>query len=356
MADYFEIDFLGVETEKSGDAIALRYSINGQTGIHVVDGGYIETGDQLIDHIKTFYGTTVIDHVVLTHPDRDHANGLRKILETCTVRNLWMNRPWLYASQIIDRFETYQSIDALERKLRSVYDASVKLEEIAIRKNIPIFAPFQGSSIGPFTVLAPSFDRYLDLIVESDKTPQAAELNSLDSTFNSLSRLLKAATQYIKSVWGNEYFPPSPTSRENEMSVVQTALLNDRRILLTGDAGREALQESINYAPQAGLTLPGIDNFQVPHHGGRHNVSTEILDNLLGPRLATRPATYTWNAVCSSAKADEDHPRKSVIRAILHRGGHWAATEGQSIRMGAGITREGWTHIPQADYPEEQEQ
>lgn len=29
MADYFEIDFLGVETAKSGDAITLRYSVNG---------------------------------------------------------------------------------------------------------------------------------------------------------------------------------------------------------------------------------------------------------------------------------------------------------------------------------------
>lgn len=36
MADYFEIDFLGVETAKSGDAITLRYSVNGNAGVHVV--------------------------------------------------------------------------------------------------------------------------------------------------------------------------------------------------------------------------------------------------------------------------------------------------------------------------------
>ncbi len=40
MSDYIEIDFLGVETKKSGDAIAMRYEINGSTYIHVVDGGY----------------------------------------------------------------------------------------------------------------------------------------------------------------------------------------------------------------------------------------------------------------------------------------------------------------------------
>ncbi|WP_427197194.1 hypothetical protein [Pseudomonas aeruginosa] len=67
MADYFEIDFLGVETAKSGDAITLRYSVNGTEGIHVVDGGYLDTGDQIVEHLKTYYGTTVIDHVILTH-------------------------------------------------------------------------------------------------------------------------------------------------------------------------------------------------------------------------------------------------------------------------------------------------
>lgn len=66
MADYFVIDFLGVETAKSGDAITLRYSVNGTEGVHVVDGGYLDTGDEIVEHLKTYYGTTVIDHVILT--------------------------------------------------------------------------------------------------------------------------------------------------------------------------------------------------------------------------------------------------------------------------------------------------
>ncbi|MCK6372353.1 MAG: competence protein ComEC, partial [Gammaproteobacteria bacterium] len=186
-------------------------------------------------------------------------------------------------------------------------------------------------------------------------TPEAVEESALDSALSSIFRAVKAATVYIKSLWGEEYFPPEPTSRENEMSVVQSAVLNGHRVMLTGDAGREALQEVIDYAPIAGLALPGIRYFQVPHHGGRHNVSTEILDQLVGSRLDSMPDTHTWNAICSSAKADEDHPRKSVIRAVLHRGGHWAATGSKSLRIGAGITRDGWVSIPQAEYPEAQE-
>jgi len=74
MADYYELDFLGVETAKSGDAITLRYSINGTQTVHVIDGGYIDTGDQIVAHLQKYYGTTIIDNVVLTHPDRAPAN------------------------------------------------------------------------------------------------------------------------------------------------------------------------------------------------------------------------------------------------------------------------------------------
>ena len=42
MSDYFEIDFCDFGSEKSSDAIAIRYSVNGQTSIHVVDGGFQE--------------------------------------------------------------------------------------------------------------------------------------------------------------------------------------------------------------------------------------------------------------------------------------------------------------------------
>ncbi|AXP01495.1 competence protein ComEC [Pseudomonas fluorescens] len=350
---HIEIDFIGVETAKSGDAITIRYEKDGVAGVHVVDGGYIDTGAQVIEQLRQFYGTTRIENVVLTHPDLDHANGLRAVLEECDVGTLWLNRPWLYASELIDRFATYTSVDALERKLRSVYSASAALEEIAIRKGIPIQSPFQGSTIGIFQVLAPSKARYLDLIVESDKTPEA-ETSIAAESFEAVVKAFRAVANLVKSAWGDEYFPSSGTSTENEMSVVQYAQVNGKSIVLTGDAGREALTEAAAYAPYAGLSLPGIDMFQVPHHGGRHNVSTELLDSWLGTRHDV-PGAYTWAALCSSAKADEDHPRKSVMRAMMHRGGNFAATEGQNIAWMEGISREGWGPVPQTPYPEEQE-
>ena len=53
----FEIDFLPVgEGEKSGDAIALRYgNLSGtrsEQTVLVVDGGTLDSGAALVDHVK----------------------------------------------------------------------------------------------------------------------------------------------------------------------------------------------------------------------------------------------------------------------------------------------------------------
>lgn len=357
MADYFELDFLSVETKRSGDSICIRYSVGEQTRVHVVDGGYIDTGDQIIKHLKTHFQTTQVDNVVLTHSDQDHANGLRKVLEECTVGTLWMNRPWLYAEELIDRFETYNSVEHLRRKLRDVYTGPATLEDIANEKGIPIREAFQGAQIGAFTVMTPSKARYLDLIVESNKTPEAAEPEALEGIVEAMMKGLKTAAALVKAPWGAEYFPVEGTSAENEMSIVQYANIARKSILLTGDTGRRGLAEAANYAPYVGLALPGIYAFQVPHHGGRHNVDTAILNRWLGKPLPAMPTKATWYAICSSAKADEDHPKKSVKRAMLHRGAHFSETEGITVNLTVGKDRrEGWNRISQAEYPQEQEE
>ena len=357
MADFIELDFLGVETDRSGDAITIRYSVDGKTSVHLVDGGFMDTGTQIVEHLKKYYNTTHIDHIVLTHSDQDHANGLRKVLEECTVGTLWMNRPWLHAEELIDRFGTYKSVDALRSKLRNIYCAPATLEDLANAKGIPIATAFQGTDIGAFKVLAPTKFRYLDLIVESNKTPEPVEEGLLSQAMEGIIKAAKTVAAMAKAAWGHEYFPAEGTSSENEMSVVQYALVNNKRVVLTGDVGRNGLNEAADYAPAAGLTLPDAWVFQVPHHGGRHNVDTEVLDRWLGKRMSSQPEKTTWNAICSSAKKDVHHPKKSVVRAVLHRGAHFSATEGRTfIHIGSGITREGMTSIPQTPYPDEQEQ
>lgn len=360
MADFYELDFLAVETQKSGDAISVRYSINGNRYIHVVDGGFSETGDRLVSHIREHYeNPSYIHHVVATHPDGDHTVGLRAVLEAFDVGALWMLRPWYYVDLLLPGFPSYTSRSALWSKLRELYPNLAALEDIANARGIPIHEPFQGSVIGAFTVLAPSLDRFLQCVWASDRTPETNQIEKASAFKGFASLALEAATRainYTLASWGLEAFSPEAISSENEMSVVQYAVLCDQRILLTADAGREGLTEALDYAPFAGVLFPGIDKFQVPHHGSRRNLSSDICNRILGPTLSEKATTSNFHAYISSAKADPDHPRKVVIRACIHRGGNVYMTEGQSIVTGVNRpNRAGWTSLVAADYPHEQE-
>ena len=337
MSDFFEIDFLNVESDKSGDAIPLRYSIGGVTRIHVTDGGFQDTGDKVVEHINKYYDDpAVINAVIVSHPDGDHAGGLQTVLEKFEVSEFWMLRPWLYVDELIDRFAYYSNKENLANKLKEIYSNVAKLEEIAEENDISILEPFQGNKIGDFTVLAPTKQRYLDLVVTSEKTPEVTN---------------------TRSFWGEEFFSPEESSYENEMSVVQYADLCEKKILLTADAGRGTLTEAANFARKV---LPGIDFFQVPHHGSRRNVSTELLDLWLGKRLpeSEKPeeGTGTFTAIISASKKDKDHPRKAVVRACIHRGAKVISNEDENICVGHNTpTRTGWITAPHLPYPEDQE-
>ena len=53
-----------------------------------------------------------------------------------------------------------------------------------------------------------------------------------------------------------------------------------------------------------------------------------------GPRLSSKPqkGEERFTAIISSAKKDEDHPRKAVVRACIHRGAKVVTIEGLSKR------------------------
>ena len=365
MADYFEIDFLSVGERQSGDAIALRYESSGDTFVHVVDGGFQDDGPHVIAHLRKYYGGREVSHVVLTHPDSDHAGGLRTVLEECAVRSgggLWMLRPWLYAAELLDHFARFTTVSGLEKALREAYPSVAALEEIAKRRGISIYEPFQGAEIGAFTVLAPSKARYLQLIVDSEKTPNQAARAASMGLFETLRLAAAKVVHYAKAAWGVEVFSTEPTSAENEMSVVQYTSLCEKKMLLTGDVGRDGLSEAADFAPLIGLQLPGIDRFDVPHHGSRRNVSTEVLDRWLGPRLAQKlpEGQGRLNALISANPDDKEHPRRAVVRGLIHRGAdvvQTTATRGMYLRTSKNAPRrDDAVSAKLLPYPEDQEE
>ena len=332
--DYFEIDFLCVGESQSGDAIALRYKRQGHTFVHVVDGGFQDDGPHVMAHLSKYYDGKGVNHVVLTHPDSDHAGGLRTVLEECELPpggGLWMLRPWLYTDELIDHFARFTTVNGLKKALREAYPNVVELEEIAQRRGIPIYEPLQGAKIGEFTVLAPSKARYLQLIVDSERTPKEAPPAARMGVLEALQLAAAKVVHCAKAAWGVEVFSTEPTSAENEMSVVQYTSLCDEKILITGDVGKEGLGEAADFARSIGLQLPGINHFDVPHHGSRRNVSTEVLDRWLGPRLTEQlpVGQGLFIALVSANPDDQNHPRRAVVRGLIHRGADVVQTTGK---------------------------
>ena len=357
MIEYYEIDFLNVGDGKSGDSILVRYKDDLGTHIHVIDGGFQATSDIIINHITEYYNSPdTLDAVVVSHPDGDHTGGLRKLFEKYTIKELFMLRPWIYVDELIERFSRFQSKENLVKRLKEIYPNLKALEDLAKEYDVKISEPFQGSQIGPFTVLSPSKKTYLNLVVESEKTPESERASAANfSSFG--SRLVERAISFIKSLWGEESFPSEDTSNENNMSIVQYGNMKDK-ILLTADAGRLALNEALDYFYKIEPSTSKFDRIQIPHHGSRHNVSTELLDRMIGPVLPNQQdyGQGSFSAIVSASKNDEKHPRKVVLRAFHHRGARVYSNEDNTIRSSNNAPPRNWSPATVLPYPEEQEE
>jgi beta-lactamase superfamily II metal-dependent hydrolase len=355
----YELDFLAVgQGERSGDAIALRYGDNGAYTIHVVDGGDEAAGKALVDHIKAYYGNpSFIDHVGLTHADDDHSSGLREVINSFAIGAIWMNRPWLYASEIIHLFRDDRfTVAGLERRLREDYPILVEIEQIATRRGIPVYEVFQGKQVGSFTVLSPARDRYLGLIPQFSRTPVAAQAAQQALGLGGLlTQAYRAGLEWVAETWGYETLEEDvETSASNQSSVVQLANLGGHKLLLTGDAGVQSLHEAADFAELMGFALPGLEFIQVPHHGSRHNVSPSTLNRWLGD-LVPRGTPPRTTAFASVAAVDDEHPRKKVVNAFTRRGARVHVTKGLPKCQPYGTPDRGWVRSEPLEFSDEVE-
>lgn len=362
MDEAYEIDFLPVGNGKcSGDAICLRYGTPGNYKVMVYDGGTQESGQQLVDHIRQHFGTSHVDYVVCSHPDADHASGLSVVFENLSVGELWMHRPWEYSTDICQYFKDGRITDSsLAERLKDKMAAAYALEELALEKGIPLKEPFKGSQIGAFHVMSPDKDWYVHtLIPDFAKSPEKKQAAGVDESFlKSLYASAKNAVASIAESWGFETLREDvSTSAENESSVVLFGVIAERGLLLTGDAGIQALTATANYAEAHSVSLPDILKFaQVPHHGSRNNVSPSVLDRLIGPKTYTPVTDARLTAFVSAAEGSEIHPRKMVVNGFLRRGAKVIATKGQSKWHHHNMKwRDGWVAVESLPFFEEVE-
>ena len=356
-----EIEFLPVGSgSKPGDAIIVRYGNALSYSLMTIDGGNIESGKLVVEHVKKYFGeNAVIEHAVLTHSDADHAFGLREILDGLSVQNLWLHMPWAYVTNARKYFaDKKPSDDALIQRIIKEYDIITDIVVKATDRKIALHMPFAGHTIGPFHVLSPHEIFYTALMPQFDRTPDADQ-SALDADGfwigkkpNSFIRNVadKAAAKvqkWVGEAWDNERLKDGGiTNPSNESSTILYGDFGEgRRVLLTGDAGVWGLTMPAHQAEQLQLPLKAFSFVQIPHHGSRRNVGPTVLNRLIGP-IQPQGSTDKFTAFVSAPADDDTHPRKMVLNAFTRRGARVIATQGQSkIHYGGFPARAGYTSV-----------
>lgn len=340
-----EIEFLPVGSgSKPGDAIVVRYGEVNAYELMIVDGGTLETGDQLVSHVQANFPGRTISHVVLTHPDADHASGLRTVLEKLKVANLWLHVPWLHAASARPYFANKNWTEStLATAIKNQYDILSEIINTAVGSHVQILEPFTGSTIGPFHVLTPYKAVYELLLPQFDRTP-APDQKAIEAQGfwiqkqeppSALGTLLEKAVakvqKWVPETWQSERLRDGgTTSATNESSVVLYGSFELGPVLLTGDAGIWALTFAARQAEQSGLPLQQFSFVQIPHHGSRRNVGPSVLNRVIGP-IQIQSTTPRFDAFVSAPPDDDTHPRKMVLNSFIRRGGRITPTQGMKV-------------------------
>lgn len=324
----YNVDFLASTKEipdssSSYDAIVIQFQRETDPApiIIVIDGGFTDKSGDILFHLDKFYKTDRINLLVSTHPDQDHINGLIPLIQQAQVDELLVHQPRLYRSNL-DNFTNLEALD--------------NLLGFAEAQGVPIAAqPFTGLSRfgGAFTILGPTEGYYRELLGE--QLVKAALPPRIRIRLGvRLSALLdKALAQFPMETLGNK----NETTARNNSSAICLLNIDDRKLLFTGDAGIPAL----NYACDVYETRIGsfqanpLRFFQVPHHGSKHNLGTDLLDRIFGPESA--PYSTEQIVFISAAKESLKHPSPKVTNSIMRRG--CAKT-----RLGVTATAINWIH------------
>ena len=336
----YEIDYIPVgEGEKSGDAICMRFgnlkNAPSEQQVVVIDGGFVESGEALVQHIKDYYKTDKVDLLISTHPDLDHSSGLCVVLEELDVKAILMHKPWEHADEIKNMFRDGRiTAPGLEEKLEKSLQAVSEIETTANKKKIPIFEPFQDTKLGDgiLQILGPSENYYKELLPYFRSTPEPKKSLGI---FAPVQKVAEDVIHWIEDKMDIDLIDDDDdtTSAENNTSTILLFQIDGHKILFTGDAGKTAILNAIDYATQQGISLNDLTFFDVPHHGSKRNINSKILKSIKAQ------VSYI-----SAAKDSPKHPAKKVTNALRKFGSVvYVNNKGEALSHNyQGVYRAGW--------------
>ena len=262
----YEVIIIDVQ---DADAIVINYHDGNRWWTAVVDAGNVGDGNKVKTYVRHEENNKcIIDYAFCTHPDRDHKGGFFDLLTDSQVEicNFYIRRP-----------------DTLMRNdgRRLMYETG-KLEALAKAVN------------------------FAELEDEADVSDYAEDELPTE--------------EEAKSVM-DEVKEDSPT---NKSSLILLFHPDGYNFLLAGDACSATIKDAVEDYPQF---VPGCA-LKVPHHGSKHNLTTEVIDML-------RPSSAVI-----SARGSKKHPNRAVVHFLSkHCDVYSTSKSGTLIYQSGPVTR-----------------
>ena len=121
---------------------------------------------------------------------------------------------------------------------------------------------------------------------------------------------------------------------------------------MTSDAGVSALNYAADELECLGLNSNCAAYIQVPHHGSKHNVDSNLLNRLIGDSIKETDTASKSGIVSISKESDGKHPSKAVLNAFKQRGVNVCKTKGSNLvhRSSDIPVREGYSTAQSYDF------
>ena len=310
----FTIEMLPAE---EGDALWVEYGSKSRARRILIDGGVLGTFDTLRSRIEDLGGPRRFELMVVTHVDNDHIDAMVKLLASDTVfevGDFWFNA-WDQISE--DRLGAKQGemLTDLIREREFAHNAKADSGPIGLPSD-PTggLARFELPGGMEITVLGPTATDLANLRKTWKKVIEDAGLEP-GGEFTG-AKLLEDAPRYAKDRlgskppnlerWANRAFKEDG-SAPNASSISLLLEYKGKSALLTGDARSDSLCAGIDrLLAERGLEKLQIDVLKLPHHGSKHNVSSDLISRL-----------RCKNFLVSSSGRRFHHPDDDAIARVL---------------------------------------
>ena len=220
----------GDKDTRFGDCILIYNN----SSLIVYDCGHIKHAEYVESFLLTNSTITSI-HIVVSHNDSDHADGVCALLEWLALRSKFTVKVYTHQSVrhvdvIIDKVDDgRRNRESLKRVLLAEFDNIKKIIEKAQELNCPAVEALKGTDVEGCTIVGPTVDEFTDVAakaVDNRENDRIGEGHAEETVMNAASVQMKCA------------------------------LDNGDNVLLCGDASPDYLKNLADY-----------DIIQLPHHG-----------------------------------------------------------------------------------------